>query len=137
MHVVLIRHADNLVSSFGSMDLFTDNEHNVFSCVTLEPPFIFNEKRISCIPCGNYIVKKRWSLKYGFHFHVLNVPDRSMILIHHGNFYTNTLGCIVVGSEFKDINNDAFNDVINSKATLKKLYALLPSHFTLSIKNDF
>ncbi|MEO6901532.1 MAG: DUF5675 family protein [Bacteroidia bacterium] len=105
-----------------------------FSCKTLELPYLDNKFQVSCIPCGTYIVKKRWSLKFGNHFHVTNVPNRSFVLIHFGNYYTDILGCILVGDAFKDINHDGLKDVTNSKVTLKKLYEIMPNEFKLVIK---
>ncbi len=76
-----------------------------FSCFTLEPPWRDNQRGYSCIPQGTYHVRPRRSPRYKRHFHVLDVPGRSMILIHCGNlagdkergFKTHSSGCILVG----------------------------------------
>jgi hypothetical protein len=52
---------------------------------------------------------------------VVDVQGRTYILIHAGNLYTHTLGCILVGEDFLDINDDGYPDVTNSGATLQKL----------------
>lgn len=101
---------------------------------TLELGWHDNEKRISCIPKGTYDVVKRVSPKYGEHFHVLNVPNRDMILIHHGNFHTDILGCILVGLKHVDINGDGLRDVTNSKVAMAQLNKLLPDSFKLTIE---
>ncbi len=106
-----------------------------FDCKTLELPWINNQQEISCIPVGSYICKKRWSEKYGHHFIVEGVPGRSYILIHFGNYYTNTKGCILVGLAFTDINNDGLLDVTSSKNTMKQLYDLQPDEFVLEVMN--
>lgn len=100
---------------------------------TLELGWHDNEKKISCIPEGKYEVIKRWSEKYGNHFHILNVPNRDYILIHHGNYFTDILGCILVGLGLSDINNDGLQDVTSSKVAMKALNKLLPDRFTLHI----
>jgi len=100
---------------------------------TLELPYKNNENQLSCIPKGIYEVVKRHSEKYKNHFHVLDVENRSMILIHNGNYYTNTLGCILVGSGLSDINKDGHKDVLNSTSTLEELYCLMPGSFKLMI----
>jgi hypothetical protein len=100
---------------------------------TLELPDRGNQKKISCIPKGSYDVVKRKSAKYGDHFHVLNVPNRDFILIHHGNYYTDILGCILVGKGLADINGDGNLDVTSSKQAMKELNAALPSAFKLEI----
>ena len=107
----------------------------VFVCDTLELPDRDNQKFISRIPAGIYQVRKRWSLKFGKHFHILDVPDRTWILIHRGNYFFNSTGCIIVGDKFKDINNDGQIDVLNSKKTLKRMLNNLPERFELEIRD--
>lgn len=101
---------------------------------TLELPWRNNAPRVSCIPAGRYDLVKRNSPKYGDHFHVLNVPNRSYILIHHGNYNRDTLGCILVGIGVKDINGDGELDVLNSRAAMKRLNALMPNKSVLIIR---
>ena len=102
---------------------------------TIELAWNDNARRISCIPVGTYSVVKRTSNKYGQHFHLINVPGRSMILIHSGNYHSDSLGCIIVGSAYKDIDKDGLIDVINSKATLSKMFTTFPDRFKLTVKN--
>lgn len=115
--------------------LFVLNENNevLLKCYCLELPDRDNANSISRIPEGDYKVKKRYSPKYKDHFHVLDVPGRSYILIHHGNYYTNTRGCILVGQDLIDINNDGLLDVTASIATMRKLNQILPPAFDLHI----
>lgn len=105
----------------------------IFSCFTLELPDLHNQFQISNIPEGVYTVVKRWSKKYGHHFHVLDVENRTLILIHNGNFFYQTKGCILVGDKLTDINKDGLVDVTNSVNTMKKLNDLLPSEFEFVI----
>jgi len=98
-------------------------------------PWKNNERNISCIPLGIYDVKKRTSKKFYNHFHVLDVPNRSFILLHHGNYYTDIRGCILVGQDIEDINGDGNEDVVNSKLEMKSLLALMPDTFKLHIAN--
>ena len=90
-----------------------------------------NKKRISCIPPGTYIVKKRTSEKYGQHFHITNVPNRDYILIHGCNYSRQLLGCIGVGDAHVDLDKDGLKDITNSKKTLAKLYSIMPDEFKL------
>ena len=101
---------------------------------TLELGWHNNEKKKSCIPPGTYTVVKRKSEKYGDHFHVLNVPNRDYILIHHGNYHTDILGCILVGLSHADINGDKLRDVTSSKVAMAELNNLLPNEFQLTIE---
>ncbi|MGV0923947.1 DUF5675 family protein [Empedobacter tilapiae] len=64
-------------------------------CYTIELPWKENKPRNSCIPEGCYTIKKRSSQKFGEHFLITNVPNRSMILIHPANHAKTELqGCI-------------------------------------------
>ena len=103
-------------------------------CVTLELPWNNNMKRMSCIPTGTYTVVRRTSKKYGEHFHILNVPNRSLILIHHANYHYDLLGCIGVGKNFAFINKDAHLDITASRDTMKMLLKELPDTFNLKIE---
>ena len=59
---------------------------------------------------------------------------RSLILIHIGNYYTQTNGCVLVGKAIADINDDGNMDVTNSKDTLQKLLKVAPNGFELEIQ---
>jgi hypothetical protein len=101
---------------------------------TLELPWRDNKKQVSCIPSGIYICKPRTSEKYGRHFHALDVPNRTFILIHAGNYHTHTLGCILVGLSRVDINADGLADVTSSRKALDKLLSIAPDGFKLNIR---
>ncbi|MBY0435094.1 MAG: hypothetical protein K2U26_13380 [Cyclobacteriaceae bacterium] len=51
-------------------------------CYTIELPWLQNQRYISCIPEGRYELRKRFVQKYGAHLLVVDVPNRSWILIH-------------------------------------------------------
>lgn len=110
-------------------------EYDGFECDTLELKWQLNDKSVSCIPTGKYKVSRRFSGKYGWHFILHEVKDRSFILIHSGNYYTQTRGCILVGNGLKDLNKDGYLDVLQSLNTLKKLNDILPKEdFWIEIK---
>ncbi|MBW2962319.1 DUF5675 family protein [Mesonia aestuariivivens] len=115
--------------------LFVLNNNNEvkaeFDC--LELPWKNNQQNISCIPEGIYQVKKRTSPKFGEHFHVLNVPGRSYILIHKGNYYTDIRGCILPGLNLSDVNRDGVIDVTNSTQAMAQLLKMMGSEFQLKI----
>ncbi|MUP44890.1 hypothetical protein E0K83_03910 [Gramella sp. BOM4] len=101
----------------------------------MELPWKRNLRNVSCIPVGKYRVIKHVSPTFGRCFWVKDVPDRAEVLIHAGNFYTNTRGCILPGLDLGDINADGKKDVKDSKKALSKLLALLPDEFELEIIN--
>lgn len=108
---------------------------NKYYFKTLELPWNNNQKRISCIPEGTYKVVAHVSPKFGKCFHVLNVPNRSEILIHPANMVSQLLGCIAPGTATADINGDGILDVTNSRAAMAELLNLLPKEFDLIIKS--
>jgi hypothetical protein len=135
MRMVIDRNAYSSKQTTGTMKVYDSKNNLVFSCYTLELADKDNQKKISCIPAGEYTVKKRNSQKYGDHFHITNVPNRDFILIHTGNFYYEILGCVLVGDALTDVNGDGYKDVINSKKTMNKLLAAIPNMtFSLEIK---
>lgn len=134
LSIKIVREPSSDKQTLGALTV-VDKESNtsVFECKTLELAWKNNNRNVSCIPTGTYQVKKRYSTKYKNHFHVLNVPNRSWILIHSGNYYTHTLGCILVGKEHIDINSDGNLDVNYSKDTLNKILDIMPDQFELQI----
>ena len=64
-------------------------------CSTIELPWKVNQRRISCIPEGRYELKKRYTTRFGYHFVICHVPERSNILIHaFNNALAESKGCI-------------------------------------------
>ena len=64
-------------------------------CNTIELPWKENEKRVSCIPEGEYFLRKRYSKKFDWHLELVAVENRSLILIHPANNALQELnGCI-------------------------------------------
>jgi hypothetical protein len=64
-------------------------------CSTIELPWKENKSRVSCIPEGRYELKKRYTPRFGKHFILMNVPDRSYILLHAANDALEEIkGCI-------------------------------------------
>jgi hypothetical protein len=72
-----------------------EGSQKLFEFVTLELPWLENKHNISCIPSGTYEVGKVTSMTKGKCFMVYDVPDRTNILIHKGNFTIDTQGCIL------------------------------------------
>lgn len=133
MKLLIERIDDSGVQTLGKMYVLDNNNSIEFSCDTLELPWKDNKRNVSCVPSGDYKVVKRYSPKFGNHFHLTNVKDRSYILIHKGNYYTDIRGCILVGSDLTDINKDGHLDVISSGNTVNKLLKIMPDKFDLTI----
>ena len=127
--------------------LYVYNERNGvgYSCDTLELPWMDNQKRISCIPEGEYDVIKHVSPKFGECFWILNVPERSEILLHDKvNFVgsknprtkkSDILGCVIPYETSMDIDGDGVRDIAPKSSTvaMQKLLKILPNKFKLKI----
>ncbi len=92
MKLVLEREVSNAQATIG---VLFDPEHP-WELVTLENP----KRETSAddrIPAGKYICRRVDSPKFGDTFEVTNVPGRTHILFHAGNFESSTSGCILLG----------------------------------------
>lgn len=72
-----------------------------YECFVIERPWKNNQKFVSCIPNGEYPLA--WNDVKGKHFAqplLLNVPNRSSILIHPANYPSDLLGCLGPGREW-------------------------------------
>jgi len=134
MKAVLNRISDCGKQTLGNLSLYNSSGSLVYECKTLELPWKNNMRQISCIPKGEYKVVVRVSQKYQKRYHILSVPNRTLILIHHGNYYTQTLGCVLVGKAHVDINSDGLKDVTSSKITMSDLLRYAPNGFNLIVK---
>ena len=78
----------------------------------MELPWRDNRRSVSCIPEGVYPCVWGSSPRFGLCYHVLEVPGRSHILFHHGNyagdvskgFRSDSNGCILVGYKHGKLN---------------------------------
>jgi hypothetical protein len=101
-----------------------------FNCYTLELPWRDNKRSISCVPQGQYTVIQRASPKYGKIYWVTEVPSRSYILIHSGNYAgdvnkgykTHVKGCILLGQKMGTLSGQ--KAVLNSRLTVRKFMNL-------------
>lgn len=129
---ILCRTQRQSTQTIGELDIFQDN-NPIYRCKTIELEEDKNQVRDDAIPLGDYKVVKRNSPKYGDHFHILDVPNRSYILIHAANYSRQLLGCVAVGQNHIDIDGDGLKDVTSSKATMQELNDILPNEFDLLI----
>jgi hypothetical protein len=102
--------------------------HTFIRCLELE--WKDNAPQVSCIPPGEY--RLAWTLSNRFKRHtwqVMDVPGRSGVRIHSGNFagakLTDSEGCPLPCMQWSDINHDGVVDGTRSKEALGKLEDLL------------
>ena len=105
----------------------------------LEDSWKNNQRNISCIPVGFYVVHPHgWEndtpFKYKKTWQLRNVPGRSGILIHAGNFIKDTQGCLLVGmgcqiSQTQTMVNDSRTAIEFMRREIGE------NKFTLTIRN--
>ena len=105
-------------------------------CVTLENPWLDNQEDISCIPAGIYGLKPFNGATKKNVYQIMDVPDRTYVLIHIGNTEKNTEGCVLPGSYYGELAGEPA--VLNSGKAMRILRGLLKndSH-TIEIINCF
>ena len=132
INLLLIRDTFSEKSTLG--ELFLNGER---MCDTLENPWIDNQRRISCIPEGEYDVRLRLPRESNtrdyIHLLVKEVKDRDYILFHIGNFPKDTSGCILVGlgSQQDAVNNSR----LAMDLLIKEVIHLGGENINLIIKN--
>lgn len=99
---------------------------------------------VSCIPFGEYSVAIRKSPRYGTIFHVQDVPGRSYILIHWGNwagdvsmgYRSNVEGCILLGKYHAELCGQ--RAVACSRTTVRRFMEYMQGRrFTLTIREEY
>ncbi|MEE8607965.1 MAG: DUF5675 family protein [Nitrospiraceae bacterium] len=68
---------------------------------TMERPDLGNVPMLSRIPGGEYDCVRTWYHRGGYDtYEIINVPGRTRILFHRGNWMTDVNGCVATGMEF-------------------------------------
>ena len=133
INLLLIRDTFSEISTIG--ELFLDGER---MCDTLELPWKDNQKNISCIPEGEYKVRLRLARESAtrdyLHLLVQDVPNRKWVLIHRGNYPSQTQGCILVGLGSQQ--NKVDNSILAMDLLMKELINLGGTNINLIIKNQ-
>ncbi len=101
-----------------------------------ERPWRGNKKEISCIPSGTYTCKRYVSKRFGETFEVTEVPNRTYILFHVGNFpEKDSHGCLLVGSSLM-ANTPAVASSKNAMAKFREILKDVES-FELRIQETY
>ncbi len=90
-------------------------------CTAIELPWKDNLCQVSCIPEGEYFLEKRYSMRFGWHLEIMDVPSRKLILFHPANNALKELqGCIAPVSQLT-----ASGSGLQSKKAFTKLKNLI------------
>ena len=127
--LILVRNHIACDCVLGTLYLHSNN-NDIFLCATLEP---CTSAAHPCVPQGTYSIDFRFSPKFsvlpfyselgGLMPHI-NVPNRSNILIHCGNYPKDTLGCILVGSAYI-AGKDNPTSLVKSKDIFPRIYHVI------------
>jgi hypothetical protein len=110
----------------------------IFPCGTvlksLELPWLDNARGQSCVPVGLYEVKLRQSPvvertskgKYKEGYEICNVPNRTFIMFHIGNYPRNSDGCVLTG--MKEGTHEGVPAVWSSAAAFDIFMDLMKKH---------
>ena len=107
-----------LSESFGTAGKLYNPENKLIG-YTLELPYKENKRNISSIIEGLFPIVSRETEKRGRHLHIINVPNRMLILFHAGNVIQHTRGCILPANELQIGKNFIVGK--NSKAATEQL----------------
>lgn len=127
--VTITRDTSTDAGTFGR--LRAEGDGKSFECHTLELPWRDNRRSLSCIPLGSYPVDWSHSGKFGKCYRLRDVPERSGILIHAGNYAgdktlglkSNIEGCILLGMKRGKLNGQAA--VLQSKDAIRAFVAFM------------
>lgn len=139
VRAIITRTIENDKQTLGELAFYNSKHELLARAKTLELPWKNNENNVSRIPAGVYPCALRHSIKHGWHLHVQNVPGRSYILIHPGNYYYELRGCTLPGYNHTDINGDGLRDVTQSRRKLNELlkYVNPKGTFSVEYNNSF
>lgn len=92
-------------------------------CLTCEPEIPFLAGTYLCIPHTGSEFQNVWEIS--------GIVGHTAVLIHNGNTKKDTKLCVLVGNIYGQV--DGLKAVLNSKSTLDRLRATLPSTFYLRV----
>lgn len=127
MKIEVIRHYFSESYTIGK--LYIDGD---YFCDTLEPSTSVKEH--PAVKTGIYSLSIVWSPKFGCYMPRIEVPNRSGILFHVGNYPHDTKGCVLLGM------NTIKGSVTASKVTFNSFFDMLLDHivkFKSSIVVEF
>lgn len=101
----LDRYYQDETGTFGKIEIKDHYHPPIF---TLELPWKSNTKNISCIPMGTYDCVPHNSARFKNIYRLLDVPGRSGILIHIGNYLKEIEGCILPG---RGVDTQKYNTI--------------------------
>lgn len=125
-YLLLNRFHSDSKHTIGTLTIM-DDDKVIFIFKTLELPWKDNKKNVSCIPPGIYKATHEMHDK-GWVVRIHDVPDRSGILIHIGNYIRDIEGCILLGLYHSDFDEDGIQNVAYSRVSMETLRYYMKNH---------
>ena len=99
------------------------------SFFTLELPWRGNRRSVSCVPSGEYLCGIVQSPRFGRVYHIRDVPERSHVLLHSGNFAgdvslglrSHVEGCVLLGLKAGELHGQ--RAVLCSRMAVRRFMA--------------
>lgn len=139
--VLLVRKETSDQGTFGKLII----PDSIIELYTGELPWKDNAPNVSCIPEGKYVVNWTFSPSFKKHtYQIMNVPFRSGIRIHSGNYcgdtskgyHSHVYGCVLLGNNIGIM--DKQKAVLLSRPAVSTFEILMDrKSFELEIKNDW
>lgn len=124
--VVITRDDITKTHSFGMCYVYNENKELIFTSYSLERGWRDNENNVSCIPAGEYPLKYEYSNRFKRKlWEIYETGHRKECKFHSANFWFQLNGCIALGDNRADINNDGELDITNSAKTMKLFHEAL------------
>jgi hypothetical protein len=122
----------SVAGTFGTMEL--PSGHKLYS---VEPPWVGNKQSVSCIPEGIYklryrnsgVVSRSTSGEFTGGWEITDVPNRTFIMIHPGNWPQDFKGCVGPGITYhllKDRTGTLRLGVTSSRDAFRVMMSELP-----------
>ena len=110
-----------------TIGVWTYDDKTLYS---IEKPWRDNRQNVSCIPEGEYKLVRVNSPRFGSNmWSVLDVPNRTHILVHVANYSRDVVGCIGLGLSVAD----RLQAVWNSGDAIREFYAWSEGMDTLNL----
>jgi hypothetical protein len=138
--VIVDRYWTDENQSSGACMVLNEEGIPEFTSLSLERGWRDNQNMISCLIEGEYDLVYEYSAKFDrFLWEIKGTPGRSECKFHSANFWKQLNGCIALGLKLKDIDNDGYYDITNSRNTMKAFHQVLKreTNVKLIIKNSF
>ena len=137
MKVLLNRLWSDKNQSTGVLYVIDETGQPIFASLCIERGDMNNQKSISNVPKGVYPLVLEHSPRFNMDLWELkDVPNRSECKIHASNYWHQLNGCIALGLKLKDIDNDGYFDVTNSRNTVNSFHVAMKgiTQTTIEIK---